>query len=179
MSYFKKKIYLLGKAIYNRDMKKLLIILSLFLFSSFAHSWEVSGGLLDGKDWKSNSLDGKVYVLFYVSPGKKNLNNDASEALKKEKFDSEVFASVAAIDLKSSWLPNGLIRRAIKKKQKKYPRTIYLTDKEKSVPKQLNFEESGNDILVFDKEGVEVFRHLGKLGEEEIKKMISTIKSLN
>lgn len=150
-----------------------VIILS---FSTSAYSWTLPGGELTGEDFDSEKLLGKVAIVFYVSPSKKDLNEEASEAVKKEKFDSDKFSSAGIIDLKSSWIPNGLIVRSIKKKQEKYPRTIYLKDKDKYMPKALSFEPEGNDVFVFNAKGEEVYRHLGQLGHNDILALISTLK---
>ncbi len=155
---------------------KSLSVLFMLCFSLNAFSWTLPSGSLDGTDWKSESLKGKTFVLFYVSPSKKDLNNGASEAIKAQKFNSKDFSSVAVIDLKSSWIPNGLIMSAIKKKQKKYPRTIYLKDKKRHLHKTLNLNPTGNDVFVFNKNGDEIFRHNGKLNEDDIQKMIASLK---
>ncbi len=155
-------------------MKALLF--AILLFPSLAFSWSLDSGSLNGDDWDSSIMKGKAYILFYVSPKKKDLNNDASDELKKQKFDFDVFGSVAVIDLKSSWIPNGLITRAIKKKQLKYPRTIYLKDKKRFLHKSLDFKPSGNDIFAFDKEGKEIFRQSGKLSDEDTQKLIKILR---
>ncbi len=155
-------------------MKTLLFLL--LLLPSFAFSWFLDSGGLDGKDWDSSIMEGKSYVLFYVSPKYKDLNNDASERLRAEKFEDSVFGSVAVIDFKSSWVPNGFIKRALKKKQRKYPRTIYLKDKKRYLHKSLNFKPSGNDIFAFDKNGNEIFRQSGKLNKEDIVKLIKVLR---
>ncbi len=155
-------------------MKALLFLI--LLFPSLAFSWSLDSGNLNGDDWDSSIMKGKAYILFYVSPKKKDLNNDASDELKKQKFDGDVFGSVAVIDLKSSWIPNGLITRAIKKKQLKYPRTIYLKDKKRFLHKSLDFKPSGNDIFAFDKEGKEIFRQSGKLSDEDTQKLIKILR---
>ncbi len=155
-------------------MKTLFIIM--LLSPSFAFCWSLKEGNIDGTDWDSSVMKNKAYVLFYVSPKKKNLNNDASEQLKSEKFSSDVFRSVAVVDLKSSWIPNSLITRAIKKKQAKYPRTIYLKDRKRYLHKVLNFRPTGSEIFGFDKNGKEVFRHLGKMSTEDTKEMIRIMR---
>ena len=67
---------------------------------------EKLGGRLDGKPWSSEELRGKVHVLFYVDPDEKDTNNDASEALDKEKLPGDKFQSVGIINMSASWLPN-------------------------------------------------------------------------
>ena len=158
-------------------MKKISLFISVLLFPLFAFSWVLPDGGLDGEDFNSETLKGKAFVLFYVSPKKKELNMDASEELKKQKFDGEAFGSVAIIDLKSSWIPNGLIMRAVRAKQKKYPRTIYLKDRKRYMHKILGFEPTGNEIFAFDQNGKMIFKHLGKAGPGKVKELIRIMKA--
>jgi len=159
-------------------MKTLLSILSITFFTLGAQAWVLKGGNLDKTDFDSEiGTKGRVSVLFYVSPSKKNLNNEASEAIKAENFDSKYYASMGVIDMKSSWIPNALISSSIKKKQKKYPRTIYLKDYDRNMHRILNFKPQGNDIFVFDANGKEIYRQLGKLNQEQIKTLVQTIKT--
>jgi len=158
-------------------MKNLSILTALLLFPVFAFSWMLPDGKLDGNSFDSESLKGKAFVLFYVSPKQKELNMEASEELKAQKFDGDVFGSVAIIDLKSSWIPNALIMRAIKAKQKKYPRTIYLKDKKRYMHDILDFKPTGNEIFAFDQNGKMIFKHLGKADSEKVRELIAIMKS--
>ena len=85
------------------------------------------GGRLDGSPWSSDELKGKVHVVFYVDPDEKDLNNDASEALSDENFSPDDFQSLAIINMAATWLPKFAISSSLKKKQKKYPNTLYLS----------------------------------------------------
>jgi hypothetical protein len=93
------------------------------------------GERVQGGPWSSEELKGKVHVLFYVDPDKKDLNNEASEALNAEKFSFKRFQSVAVINMAATWLPNFAISSALKEKQKRYPKTIYVRDYQKVLVK--------------------------------------------
>ena len=67
------------------------------------------GGRLDGSPWSSKELKGKINVIFYVDPDERDLNNEASDALKKEKFPREKFQSYGIINMDATWLPNFII----------------------------------------------------------------------
>jgi YtfJ family uncharacterized protein len=134
------------------------------------------GGRLDGTAWRSDELKGKVHVLFYVDPDEKDTNNDASEALDKEKFPAEKFQSVAIINMAATWLPNFAISMSIEDKQKRYPRTIYVRDYKKLLVDAWKIADDSSDILAFDKQGKLVFRKDGKLNTEDIQKLIKSIK---
>jgi predicted transcriptional regulator len=156
-------------------MKK-IIFLALVFSATSSFAWVIPDGGLDGSDFDSNQFKGKSFVLFYVNPKYKDLNNEASDTLKAQKFDNNKFGSLAIIDLKSTWIPNALVISKIKKKAKKYPRTIYLKDRKRHIQKILDFKPQGNDIFAFDKEGKLIFKHLGKLNTEKINEMIEVLK---
>jgi predicted transcriptional regulator len=121
-------------------VRRLIFVLAIFLINRVAQAIEIGeipprvelkeklGGRLDQKPWSSEELQGKVHVLFYVDPDEKDTNNDASEALDKEKFPSDKFQSVGIINMAATWLPNFAISAALKDKQKLYPKTIYVRD---------------------------------------------------
>jgi hypothetical protein len=137
---------------------------------------EKVGGRLDGTAWSSEELKGKVHVLFYVDPDEKDTNNEASEALDKEKFPAEKFQSVAIINMAATWMPNFAISMSIEDKQKRYPRTIYVKDYKKVLVDVWKIADDSSDILAFDKQGKLIFRKDGKLGPGDIQKLIQTIK---
>src|SRR4030065_314924 len=93
------------------------------------------GGRLDGSPWSSEELKGKVYVLFYVDPDERDTNNDASEALLREKLSRDKFQSVGIMNMAATWLPNFAISSGLKDKQKRYPTTIYVRDYKKVLVK--------------------------------------------
>jgi uncharacterized protein len=137
---------------------------------------EKLGGRLDGTAWSSDELKGKVHVLFYVDPDEKDTNNDASEALDKEKFPVEKFQSVAIINMAATWMPNFAISMSIEEKQKRYPRTIYVRDYKKVLVDAWKIADDSSDVLAFDKQGKLLFRKDGKLSPEDIQKLLKAIK---
>jgi len=134
------------------------------------------GGRLDGTPWSSEELKGKIHVLFYVDPDEKDLNNEASEALEREKFPGEKFQSVGIINMEATWLPNFAISSALKEKQKRYPRTTYVRDYRKVLVREWKLADDSSDVLAFDREGKVIFRKDGKLTGEEIQTLIQVIK---
>ena len=135
-----------------------------------------TGGRLDGKPWSSEEMKGKVHVLFYVDPDEKDLNNDASEALAKEKFPAEKYASVGIINMAATWLPNFVISSSLEEKQKRYPSTIYVRDLKKALVRAWKIADDTSDVLAFDKEGSLIFRKDGKLSAAEIEQLVKAIK---
>jgi len=102
---------------------------------------EKLGGRLDGTPWSSDEMKGKVHVLFYVDPDKKDLNNGASEALAAENFSLDKYQSVRIINMAATWLPNFAISSSLEEKQKKYPNTIYVRDYKKVLVNEWNIAE--------------------------------------
>lgn len=134
------------------------------------------GGHLDKSTWTSEEFKGKVSVVFYVDPDVKDLNNDASEALKKEKFSLEKYQSFGIINMAATWMPNIAISSALKVKQKSYPDTIYVRDCKKVLVEKWGISDDNSNVLAFDKEGRLIFRKDGKLGPEDIEKLLQAIR---
>jgi hypothetical protein len=137
---------------------------------------EALGGRLDGTAWRSDELKGKVHVLFYVDPDEKDTNNEASEALEKEKFPAEKFQSVAIINMAATWMPNFAISMSVEDKQKRYPRTIYVRDYQRVLVQAWKIADDSSDVLAFDRQSRLIFRKDGKLGPDDIQKLIRAIK---
>ena len=169
-------------------VKGSVLVLATFLISQAALAVEIGevppkvelkeklGGRLDETPWSSEELRGKVHVLFYVDPDEKDTNNEASEALDKEKFPGDKFQSVGIINMAASWLPNFAISSSLKDKQKRYPRTIYVRDYKKVLVNAWKIADDSSNVLAFDKQGKLIFRKEGKLTTEEIQKLIKAIR---
>jgi len=134
------------------------------------------GGRLDGTPWSSAELRDKVSVLFYVDPDEKDTNNEASDALDREKFPGDKFHSVGIINMAATWLPNFAISSALKDKQKRYPKTTYVRDYKKVIVNGWKIADDSSNVLAFDKNGKLIFRKDGKLTSEEIQTLIKVIR---
>jgi len=168
--------------------KYLIFVWAVFLINQAAQAIEIGeippkielkeklGGRLDGKPWSGEELRGKVHVLFYVDPDEKDTNNDASEALDREKFPGDRFQSVGIINMAATWLPNFAISSALKDKQKRYPTTIYVRDYKKVLVNAWKIADDSSNVLAFDKNGRLIFRRDGKLTAEEIQRLIRIIR---
>ncbi|WP_295418594.1 YtfJ family protein [Sulfurovum sp.] len=168
-------------------MKKVLSIVALLL-SSHLLAVELgkvpstvildgkNGSKLDGSAWKSSMLKGKVYILFYVDPDKRDVNNALADALKAKNFDRKKYTPVAVINLAASWLPNAILEAKLKEKQKKFPDTLYVKDKKKVLVKEWNLADDNSDILIFDKKGKVIYQKFGKVSDTEIPQVIALIQ---
>ena len=135
-----------------------------------------NGGRTDGKSWSSSMLKGKVHIVFYVDPDKKDLNENLSSALKKRHFNRQKYASVAIVNLAATWLPNAIIESKLKDKQKKFPDTTYVKDKKKVLVKKWNLADDNSDILIFNKKGKLIYKKFGKVSDTEIIEVLKLIE---
>jgi hypothetical protein len=76
----------------------------------------------------------------------------------------------------ASMLPNFIINSALKEKQERYPKTIYVRDYKKVLVNAWEIADHSSNVMVFDKKGTLIFRKDGKLTAEEIQKLIKTIR---
>ena len=135
-----------------------------------------NGGKVDGTPWSSSMLKGKVFVLFYVDPDKRDLNEAFTEALKARNFPHDKYTAVAIINMAATWMPNFVIEAKLRAKQEKYPNAVYVRDKKKVLVKKWALEDNNYDILVFNKKGELIFQHAGKLKDDQIDKVLSLIQ---
>ena len=136
------------------------------------------GGRLDGTKWSSDEIQGVVYMLFYVDPDEKEINDHMSARLKEEKFPKDKVKSIAIINMDATWAPNFAIQSSLEEKQEEFPNTLYLKDYEKFLVKEWNLGDDTYDVMVFDQSGTVVFSKEGKLSDEELETMVKTIRDL-
>ena len=135
------------------------------------------GTKINGDAFSSKMLKDKVYVLFYVDPDEKEMNEHVSTALKAEEFDRHHYGSVAIINMAATWLPNFAIASKLKKKQEKYPDTIYVKDLQSVLVKEWDLADDSSNVLLFDKDGKLLFLKRGKLSDKEVTELILLIKA--
>ena len=136
------------------------------------------GGLVSGTQWTSESIKGKVWILFYVDPDKKDINEIVENRIKAEKFPPEKFGSIAVINMAATWLPNGFISSSIESKQEKFPLTVYVKDMDKALVKEWKLADDTYDAMIFDAEGKLRYYKSGTLDASEAEKFINLIKEL-
>ncbi len=135
------------------------------------------GGRLDGTPWSASEIKDKVFVMFYVDPDEKDLNEDVADAIKAKGFAEDKFASIAIINMDATWKPNTFISSALKSKQEKFPRTIYVKDMHRSLVKQWGFSDDSYCIALFNQKGELVFRKDGKFSEQEKTDLLNLIQT--
>lgn len=137
-----------------------------------------NGGLVkESKEWNSNMIRDKVYVLFYVDPDKKDVNEEFAQALKAKNYRARGdFGSIAVINLAATWKPNFIIEMILKAKQKEFPKTIYVKDKNKVLVKKWDLADNDSDILIFSKDGTLLFYKAGKMSAKDTQKAFAIIE---
>jgi predicted transcriptional regulator len=137
-----------------------------------------NGGLVKGGPWNSSMLKDKVYVIFYVDPDEKDVNEDFSQALKAKKYRQKGdFGSIAIINMAATWKPNFAIEAILKGKQKDFPKTIYVKDKEKILVKKWGLGDDASNIVIFSKDGTVLFYKSGKMSKEDTQKAFELIEA--
>lgn len=136
-----------------------------------------NGGMVaDGSAWNSSSIKDKVIVMFYIDPDEKDTNAHFSKALKEKKFDSTKFGSIAIVNLAATWKPNFVIESILKTKQKEFPNTIYVKDKNSVLVNEWDVQNDASNILLFSKNGKLLFYKSGAMSEEEIDQTLKLIE---
>jgi predicted transcriptional regulator len=169
-------------------VKALIFVLATFLINQVAQAVEIGeippkvelkeklGGRLDGKPWSSEELRGKIHVVFYVDPDKKDTNDDTSEALDKENFPDDKFQAVGIINMAASWVPNFAISSFLIDKQRRHPEAIIVRDYKKVLVNIWKISDNSSNVLAFDGQGKLIFRKDGKLTTEDIQRLIKSIR---
>ena len=135
------------------------------------------GMVIDGSAWSSSTIQGKVYVMFYVDPDEKDVNSEFSSTLKKKKYDRANYGSLAVINLAATWKPNFIIESILKDKQEEFPDTIYVKDKNSVLVNEWEVKDNTSNILIFSKRGELLFYKSGKMSEEDISSAIQIIEN--
>ena len=129
------------------------------------------------KAWNSSMLKDKVYVMFYVDPDEKDLNEHFTQALKKKEYGKKgAYGSIAIVNLAATWKPNFVIESILKSKQKEFPDTVYVKDKNKVLVKEWELGDDTSNILIFDKNGKVLFYKSGKMSEDDMNKAFTLIE---
>ena len=166
----------------------LLIVLLWTVSSSMAAELKVGDKASDfnlkdptGKEYSLDhpQFKGKVLYIAYVDPDEKDLNNHVEDALKKEReaggLDKTRYEGFGIANLKSTNLPNFIIKPMIKSKQEKTG-AITLLDYDFTINNLWGLKNDTYGGIVLDKERICRYVYNGKLSQDELTKMIQIIK---
>lgn len=136
-----------------------------------------SGGRVDGTPWHSDEISGKVYTLMYVDPDESETNEHVERALKKEKFPRDRYGSIAVVNTGATWKPDSMIRMVLKGKQKDYPDSVYVMDRDKVLVKKWKLADDNYHVLTFDASGRLIYQKAGKLSDTDIRELVQVIRA--
>ena len=134
----------------------------------------------ENKAWSSKDLEGKLSILFYVAPSKKDLNSHVTDAISASveagKISRENYSSFAVINMAASGWPNWLIAMKLSGSQKKFPNTTYVKDYKGVLVETWGLKDKSNDVVMLDSKGTVLFRFDGKLPDDEVKKLVNMLE---
>jgi predicted transcriptional regulator len=137
------------------------------------------GGKVNGESWSSEEIvkTGKIISLFYVDPEEKKLNEPLEAAYDAEHFPPEKHGSIGVINMAAAWYPNSMINSELKKKQEKFPRTVYVKDIKKALVKEWDLKDDSVNVVVFGRDGKPLFVKKGAMSPDEIKQLMGLIRA--
>jgi len=137
------------------------------------------GGLVkDSAPWSSSIIKDNVYVVFYVDPDEKDVNDHFTQELKKKHYSEKGdYETMAIINLAATWKPNFVIEKILAGKQEEFPNTLYVKDKKSVLVKEWGLEDDASDVLIFGKDGRLLFYKSGKMQEDDMNKAYKIIES--
>ena len=134
------------------------------------------GARIDGKPWYSDTIKDFTWILFYISPSHRDENEAFKNALDAAKFPHDKVASVAVINMASSWVPNMIIESSLKKNQQKFPFVTYVKDLQKVLVKEWQLNDDAFDVVIFDKSGKVLAHYTGEITPKETEDTLNLIK---
>ena len=132
------------------------------------------------KDAKGNvytmeSWSGKVLLVNYVDPDKKDLNEHFTDAMKKAKDDDrltdENYKGIGIADCAATWKPNFAIRAIAAKKAKKYKTTI-LFDYKASLRESWGLKKDTANAILLDKNRICRAIVRGRVPDDQVEKLV-------
>ena len=134
-----------------------------------------AGGRLDDSLWSSAALAGRVHLLMYVDPDESGLNAHVEQALVAKKYDQASVGSVGVINMAATWKPGFAIDMMLKKKQEKFPNTVYVRDKQKVFVERWGLTDNTYHVLAFGRDGQLLFSHGGALSDEHVDQLLQRV----
>ena len=138
-----------------------------------------NGSYANGDRWDSSMLQGKITMLVYFDPderGKGEIFMPTLEAFERD-LDFNRFQILLIINLKATWIPDLLIKAAIKNQATAHPKRNYVFDNNSVLVKRWGLDDDEYNTLVIDEESRVIYSHSGKWKGGEISIMDSLIRS--
>lgn len=131
------------------------------------------------KSFTMDSWPGKVLQINYVDPDEEKLNDAFNDAINKavdvdKIIDKNYFKGFGIVDLKSTKLPDGLVRMIAGRNAKKYDTTI-LFDYKGLLHETWGMPMDSYTIVIVDKNRIVRGIYKGKIADSEIPGIIDLI----
>jgi len=137
------------------------------------------GGKVTGEGWSSEEIEkyGKVISLFYIDPEEKKHNEPLEAAYEAEHFPPEKHQCIAIINMAAAWYPNSMIDSQLRKKQEKFPRTVYVKDVKKTLVGEWGLQDDSVNVAIFAKNGTLLYVKKGPMNPNEIRELMNLIRA--
>ena len=135
-----------------------------------------NGGNNAEQAWHSKSLKGKVHVVLYMDPDKREEAMPFLNILNAKHFDEKKYSTVAIVNLAATWMPNGILEAMLSKKEVELNNTEFIFDKTKYLIEKWKLKDDASNVLICDKEGKLLYKKSGKLFNKDINKIMDIIK---
>ncbi len=138
-----------------------------------------NGGTSRDKPWHSTSLKGKVHVLLYMDPDKREESQELLDALKTLEANSKKYSTVAIVNLAATWMPDAVLEGLLSKKEKELKNTSFVFDKKKYLVKKWKMKDDASNVLIVDKTLKVMYKKVGQVSDNEIKHMIKLLSDMS
>jgi len=91
----------------------------------------------------------KTFVLFYIDPDVRELSNPLTEAIYSKNYSKDKFGAIGVVNCKDTWIPNSVIRNGVVDKQKQYPESVLLLDKNYILKSAWKTCDGNNAMVVY------------------------------
>jgi hypothetical protein len=172
--------------LFNFSISILLGLGSVVLFQPTSYALQVGQKVknLQVKDAKNNPViipdfGSKVMALFYTDPDVKEQNEPFRELLKAAKLDKSKYRPLGVVNLKDTWKPNFLVRKAVQSKMAKF-KSVILTDPDHLLKKAWNLPDCNekDGVIILDTKGVVRYLKMGKMSDGENQQALQLVKEL-
>lgn len=136
-----------------------------------------SGGISGGGAFDTSTIKGQVFVMFYVDPDERELNENTEKTLKNAVQIKDRYKSIGAINMKATVIPDFILSSLLASKKEEYPDTIYLEDFDSTFVKKWGLKDDAVQVLVFDKLGKVIFNKDGALSKTDLETLVKTISN--
>ena len=137
-----------------------------------------NGGTSHDKPWHSNSLKGKVHLLLYMDPDKREETQALLDALNVLEVDSQKYSTVAIVNLAATWMPDAILEGLLSKKEKELKNTSFVFDKKKYLVKKWKMKDDASNVLIVDKNSKVLYQKVGTTSKEEVLYILKTLSDI-